>query len=125
MYRDLLGKLFVNGGRGPDAYDCYGLAQEVFRRHGIELPDYRVSCEDASRINATIEQEKPLWTELDIPVVPCLVVLRFNSRFYNHVGVYIGKGRFIHTAKKTGVRIDRINDVYWKNRIEGYYLPKR
>ncbi len=125
MYSDLLGKPFKDGGRGPDAYDCYGLAQEVFRRHGIELPDYRVSCEDASRIDATIEQEKPLWTELDIPVVPCLVVLRFNSRVYNHVGVYIGKGRFIHTAKKTGVRIDRINDAYWRNRIEGFYLPKR
>lgn len=124
MYRDLLGKPFVDGGRGPEAFDCYGLATEVFGRYGIKLPDYRISCENASKINSTIDREKSKWIRCEKPEVPSLVVLRFNSRFYNHVGVYIGNGRFIHTAKKTGVRIDRIDDIYWKNRIEGFYVPK-
>jgi len=123
MYSDLLGKPFVDGGRGPDSYDCYGLATEIFRRHGIELPDYRISCENASKINSTIDEEKNKWIECEKPEVPSVVVLRFNSRYFNHVGVYIGSGKFIHTAKKTGVRIDRIDDIYWKNRIEGYYKP--
>ena len=124
-FSDLLGKTFVNGGRGPEKYDCYGLATEVFRRFGIELPDYRISCEDASLINQTVESERNQWISCIVPQVPALVVLRFNSHLYNHVGVYIGDGKFIHTAKKTGVRLDRISDLYWKHRIEGYYVPSQ
>ncbi len=124
-YTDLLGKPFVNGGRGPEEYDCYGLATEVFRRFGVDLPDYRVSCENASRINSTIDAERSRWIRCEKPQAPSLVVLRFNSRYYNHVGVYIGNGRFIHTAKKTGVRIDKVYDIYWKNRIEGFYVPRQ
>lgn len=120
---DLLGKSFVNGGRGPEEYDCYGLATEVFRRFGIELPDYRISCEDYSRIDSTIEEEKSRWIRCERPETPSIVVMRFNSRLYNHVGVYIGDGKFIHTAKKTGVRIENIGSMYWKHRIEGYYKP--
>ncbi len=124
-FTDLLGKPFVNGGRGPEEYDCYGLATDIFHRFGIKLPDYRVSCEDASRINSTIDAEKTArWKECEVPQVPSLVVMRFNSHLYNHVGVYIGSGKFIHIARKTGVRIDRITDLYWRHRIEGYYVPK-
>lgn len=125
-FTELLGKPFVNEGRGPESYDCYGLATEVFQRYGIELPDYRISCEDASKINSTIETEKiSVWKKCDALEVPSLVVMRFNSHLFNHVGVYIGNGKFIHTAQKTGVRIDRIDDLYWRHRIEGYYVPKQ
>jgi len=34
---DLIGLPFQYGGRGPAAYDCFGLTQEVLRRYGIEL----------------------------------------------------------------------------------------
>lgn len=127
MYNDLIGKPFSNGGRGPDAYDCYGLAVEVFRRHGIELPDYRISCEDASRINQKYEEQRSLWVECDknnLPI-PSLVVLRFNSPLLiNHVATYIGNGRMLHIAKRTGVRIEMIDHIYWRNRIIGFYVPR-
>ena len=32
---DLVGKPFLHCGRGPDAYDCFGLVLEVLRRVGI------------------------------------------------------------------------------------------
>ncbi|AZO96083.1 NlpC/P60 family protein [Halocella sp. SP3-1] len=125
-FADLLGKPFVNEGRGPEEYDCYGLAREVFGRFGIKLPDYRISCENASSINSTIDTEKvSTWQECEDSQVPSLLVMRFNSHLYNHVGVYIGSGRFIHTAEKTGVRIENINSLYWQHRIEGYYIPRR
>ncbi|WP_205739264.1 NlpC/P60 family protein [Halocella sp. SP3-1] len=122
---DLLGKPFVNGGRGPDNFDCYGLATEVFSRFGVDIPDYKISCENASKIDSTINTEKvATWKECEGPQAPSLVVLRFNSHLINHVGVYIGSGRFIHTARKTGVRIDKLDDLYWKHRIHGFYVPK-
>ncbi len=124
IFTDLLGKPFANGGRGPEEYDCYGLATEVFNRFSINLPDFRISCEDASGINSTIDDERKRWERCDTPETPSIVVMRFNSRFYNHVGVYIGKGKFIHTAKKIGVRIENISELYWKHRIEGFYKPR-
>jgi cell wall-associated NlpC family hydrolase len=39
---DLIGKPFVMGARGPDAYDCWGLVREVMQRMrpGLALPDW-------------------------------------------------------------------------------------
>ena len=39
-YDDLIGRPFVDGGRGPENFDCWGLATDVFRRHGKILPDF-------------------------------------------------------------------------------------
>jgi cell wall-associated NlpC family hydrolase len=40
LYADLLGKPFADGGRGPDSFDCVGLAIEVQRRRGLDIPDF-------------------------------------------------------------------------------------
>ena len=54
---DLIGLPFIDGGRDPSVgFDCWGLSTEVFRRYGIELPDYKISCEDASRISRQIDE---------------------------------------------------------------------
>ncbi len=122
---DLLGKPFVDGGRGPDTYDCWGLVREVFRRHGIELPDYRISCLAKEAIDRQVALDRSFWTRCDLagPPVPSLVVLKQHTQFCNHTGVYLGEGRFLHTLKKTGVIIDRTDHLFWKRKIEGYYIP--
>ena len=127
-YTSLIGIPFVDQGRDPKiGLDCYGLAKEVFRWHGIDLPEYWISCKDVSRINQTAEEEKKSgrWIQLEKPRVPCLIYLRFNEFKWNHVGVYIGNGWFIHTAETTGVRKERLDHPYWRNRIEGFYIPAR
>ena len=127
-YADLIGVPFANRGRDPKTgLDCYGLAMEVFKRQGIELPEFWISCEDASRINETVGTEKAngRWARIERPKAPCIIVLRFNNHQWNHVGVYIGSGKMLHTARKTGVRIERLDHPYWRQRIEGYYIPAR
>ncbi|GMB00240.1 NlpC/P60 family protein [Pelosinus sp. IPA-1] len=121
----LIGKPFVNGGRGPDSYDCWGLVCEVFKMYGIELPDYKISCEDVSLIDGEINEQRNRWCRCEgEPPVPALVVMRFNQAvFCNHTGVYIGDGRFIHTAEKMGVHIDHIDSPAWRRKIEGLYVP--
>lgn len=38
---DLVGRKYALGGRGPDAFDCWGLLMHVFRdQRGIDLPDW-------------------------------------------------------------------------------------
>lgn len=122
---DLIGLPFIDGGRNPTVgLDCWGLSTEVFRRYGIILPDYKISCEDASRIHSEVNEQRSWWRkcEEDIPV-PALVVIRFTV-YCDHTGVYIGQGRFIHTRKRIGVNIDRIDNPAWANRIEGFYVPE-
>lgn len=122
---DLIGKPFKDGGRGPDSYDCYGLAKEVYHRYGIELPDYTVSCKDASKIDETVATEKKLWIEIDREsiIVPTLVVMRFNyGMLCNHTGVYIGGDRIIHTINKKFAHIININDTFWNRKIAGFYI---
>jgi cell wall-associated NlpC family hydrolase len=124
---DLIGIPFKNGARGLDHYDCWGLAKEVYRRYGINLPDYPISAMDAVKIGNKFEEEKPNWVEIKQPLqIPCLVVLRLDyGSWANHVGVYICEGKFIHAYSKTGVTITRTEDPSWKHRIIGYYVPRR
>jgi len=123
--QDLIGKPFTDGGRGPDTYDCWGLVAEVFRRYGTELQDYKLCCHDYKGFYklfiADITTRKR-WEYSNIPI-PAVVAIRFNKPFVNHVGVYIGEFKFLHTREKTGVVIERIDSVLWKSKIEGFYTP--
>lgn len=121
---DLIGKPYKEEGRGPDAYDCYGLAIEVCRRYGIILPNYVISPNDIEMVHgiATLHHG---WVECDRrnPPVPSVMAIKFNRPKINHVGVYIGNGKFIHIAQDITAHISRIDHPLWKNNIVGYYLP--
>lgn len=126
---DLIGVPFVDGGRSKETgFDCWGLVKEVYKRIGIDLFDFDISCREASLINGAIECHRQFWEKVnpyDRKNVPCLVVMRFNQPFFlNHTGVYLGNGLFIHTRERLGVNIDRVESPAWKKIIEGYYRPK-
>lgn len=120
---DLIGKPFRDGGRGPDDYDCWGLAVEVFRRAGIDLPDYQISCEASADVDQQINTQRHEWARCagEIPV-PALAVFR-DRGLCTHVGVWLGGGRIIHAFERTGVAIVRADHPYWRSRIEGFYVP--
>lgn len=123
---DLIGVPFIDRGRDPRVgLDCWGLVLEVYRRAGIELADYQICCEDASRIGVEIDTQRSAWSRIEAPLpVPALVVMRLGSPYCNHTGIHIGGGRFIHTRSGVGVNIDRIDSVNWRHRIEGFYTPR-
>ena len=123
VFCDLIGLPFVDGGRGPDGYDCWGLVREVYHRMGIDLQDYKMSCYDTAGFAGHVEEERPKWKRYepkDAPV-PSVVAIRLSSPNISHVGVYIGEGKFLHTREKTGVCIERIDSPVWRHRIEGMY----
>ncbi|MDR3565590.1 MAG: C40 family peptidase [Negativicutes bacterium] len=117
---DLVGKPFKDGGRGPGAFDCWGLAVEVFRRFGIEIPDYRISCES---VNTGVMCKREQWAPCigEIPS-PALVVFT-TAGITDHIGVYLGAGKFIHAHRSAGVVVTGVDHVFWKRRIEGFYVP--
>jgi cell wall-associated NlpC family hydrolase len=126
LVTDLVGVPFIDGGRGPEGYDCWGLVCEVFKREGITLKDYNLCCHDSEGFYSFFKEELPQWTRHEHPNIPSpsVVAIRFNHPvFVNHVGAYIGDGKFLHTREKIGVCIEKIDAPYWKHRIEGFYTP--
>lgn len=125
MYEDIIGLPFVDGGRSADTgFDCWGLAREVYRRYGIDLPDYRISALNTKKISEQMAEDKPAWIKVSDPLpVPCLVVIQLScDSWANHVGVHIGNGLFIHAYRNTGVVIDRLKR--WRSSIVGFYVPR-
>ena len=121
---DLIGKPFRDMGRGPDCFDCFGLVMEVFRRQGIELPDYGAGiwADQAAQIDRAICDASDQWTALSRPVRGCLIALRFPyPHWVSHLGVMLDGERFINVRLKTKVVIDRISSPAWRRRIAGFY----
>ncbi len=127
-YSDLIGVPFKNRGRDKDTgLDCYGLVMEVYKKIGIQLPEYYADWNNVEKINGIIQQEvgTSLWKKVDgghIPI-PCVMAIRFGvpKGVVNHTGVYVGNGKFIHIRENVGVCVDRINSPAWKKQIEGFY----
>lgn len=124
----LIGKPFVpSGTEGITRYDCYSCARDTFyEAYGIKLSEhFLVDTYDDANVNKQIDYEAShKWERVEVPVEPCIVTFRFNSKFVNHVGVYIGDGKFIHNRERKGVNIDRIDSPAWRHRIEGFYIYK-
>lgn len=128
-YSDLIGTPFKLGGRDKKTgLDCYGLVTEIYKRHGINIPEYNEqynTYEKASELIGEARDTKILWKEADsnnLPI-PCVMAIRFNAPkgIINHTAVYIGDGKFIHAREKVGVCVDRISSPAWRRIIEGYY----
>ena len=120
---DLVGMPFKPRGRGPDAYDCWGLAMEVYRRRGIGLPDFAYGDDlEITVLNELIRGNKRLIVEIDRPEPWCLVGFSLIPAYEHHIGVSLPDGRrFIHARRRHRIIISRFNDQAWKRRIRGFY----
>lgn len=121
-YGDLIGKQFVPGGRGPDGFDCYGLVKEIYRRRGIELPEYDYDSPDNfSLVHQLIHGEKDLFETLGKPEPFCLVLFAILPPYVSHIGVVLEDcNSFIHASEKVCVAVEKLDHLIWERRIRGF-----
>jgi cell wall-associated NlpC family hydrolase len=114
--RNQLGTPYRSAGTSPQSgFDCSGFTRWVF--------DSRVSLPHSSMDQFNMASRsgfKRIWKITNLERGD-LVFFKTTSARVGHAGMYIGRGRFIHSSSSGGsVRIDRINDpYYYRSRFVG------
>ena len=105
----VLGVRYKYGGETPyEGFDCSGLTQYVYRHaNGFTLPRTAAEQSQASR-TISFNEMKP----------GDLIFFRTSGTKVNHVGIYVGRGQFIHAASGGGrVSVDTLSKTYWQQRL--------
>lgn len=112
-----LGTKYVYGAESPKkGFDCSGLTMWAYQGHGASLPhqslmQYQLGNDRGYK---RIKSRKDLKRG-DI------VAFKTTSAKVGHVGLYMGKGKFVSAVPSAGgVSIDSVNDpYYWGKRYVG------
>jgi NlpC/P60 family len=107
----LVGVPYRWGGNTPDSgFDCSGLVRYVVSRAAsVNLPR---TTADMSGRGESIEPDE---------VAPGdLIFFNTTGRAHSHVGIYVGKLRFVNAPSTGGtVRLDYLTNPYWAKRFDG------
>lgn len=104
-----LGKPYKYGAVGPNSFDCSGFVYAVHKHFGIQIPR-------TSLYQSQIRGSKLSRAELS---VGDMVFFDTSLKGHvNHVGIYLGNGKFIHASsgKAFSVTISDMNGWY-KNKF--------
>jgi len=99
------------GGSSPQqGFDCSGLTMVVYQLNGLNLPR---SSKQQYRVGTPIKRSELSQGDL-------VFFATSGGRRVSHVGIYVGKGRFIHApGRGKRIRTELLTKRYFKTRYVG------
>ena len=101
-----IGTPYLYGGNTKVGIDCSGFVKNVYQELGVNLP--RTSAQQYKSLKPT-----------NTPAVGDLIFFK-KGNVVNHVGIFIGDGKMIHSSSKKGVIIQPIPGSTMERKIAGY-----
>ena len=97
---------YLYGGETLRGTDCSSLVRQIYQdAFDITLPR---SSLDQAKIGEEVKRGSCKEGEL--------VFFRINARTH-HSGIIVEKGKFLHASTKEGVKISRLSNPYWKDKL--------
>ncbi len=98
------------GGTTPSGFDCSGFTQYVYKHFGVTLP--RTAASQAS-VGTRVDKASLAPGDL--------VFFKTGGSAINHVGIYAGNGRFIHSSSPTsgGVIYTSLSESFYARSYAG------
>jgi len=109
--KQFLGRRYVWGAVGPNCFDCSGFTMKVFRQAGINLPRVSRNQAKVGKLVAFDELKRGDMVFFDTS--------KARKGKVNHVGIYLGDGKFIHASsgKKQVVITSFDKKKFYKDRF--------
>lgn len=97
-----VGKSYVFGASGPNAFDCSGLVMRSFQQIGIALPHYTGTMLGYGK---RVSRSEMIRGDIVFP----------SS---SHVGIYLGNGEYIAASNpRTGIKVSKLYSFYAARRL--------
>ena len=105
-------------GKTWEELPCWELVASYYAAQGITLRPYTDYWAGAATETGLVE-----WTAVDEPREGDLIAMNLTGRAADHVGVYMGGGKFMHSTEYAGVCIEEL--ARYRRRIMGIYRYNR
>jgi cell wall-associated NlpC family hydrolase len=103
-------------------YNCWELVTLFYRNElNVELPKYyEKRSEDRDKLSEIIYDKKSEYVEVPFKDLRKYDLLLFYVKgVASHIGVYLGRGKFLHTREDIDTVIEALDN--WKTKLAGIY----
>ena len=104
-----LGTPYAYGGSSYSGTDCSGFTMRVFGEYGYSLPH---GCTGQYRMSTPVTTAERQRGDL-------VFFTAWGQGDFEHVGIYLGGGAFIHASSSKGVIVSYLSETYWAENYIG------
>ncbi|MFC4306623.1 C40 family peptidase [Cohnella boryungensis] len=102
---EVMGTPYKYGGTTSEGFDCSGFILHIFNQFNLKLPR---TSKDQSETGVKVNKSDLIPGDL--------VFFNTSGKGISHAGIYIGDGKFAHSASSKGVSISKLSDSYYEKR---------